>query len=103
MIAHAPDFRKAVQKMTRALGEFNIRGIKTNITFLENVMRHPEFLAVSGARGGGGKGRCGGPEGCGGGEQRGWSKGPLGREKRGRVSWSRGEWGDGRLRKGAGW
>ena len=72
VIAHAPDFRKAVQKMTRALGEFNIRGIKTNITFLENVMRHPEFLAVSGARGGcrnrgscGGEGMWGGPRGGG--------------------------------------
>ena len=49
VIAHAPNFPKAVQKMTRALGEYNIRGIKTNITFLENVMRHPEFLAVGGS------------------------------------------------------
>eukprot|EP00887_Chlorella_sp_A99_P003326 scaffold26.g3326.t1 len=35
----------AAQKMQRALYEFHIRGIKTNILFLENVLRHPEFLA----------------------------------------------------------
>jgi len=45
VIATAPTFPKAAQKMQRALGEFQIRGIKTNIPFLENVLRHPEFLA----------------------------------------------------------
>lgn len=34
----------AIQKMQRALYEFQIRGVKTNILFLENVLRHPEFL-----------------------------------------------------------
>ena len=31
--------------MQRALYEFHIRGVKTNILFLENVLRHPEFLS----------------------------------------------------------
>ena len=35
----------AIQKMQRALYEFHIRGVKTNILFLENVLRHPEFLS----------------------------------------------------------
>ena len=39
------DFQSAVQKMQRALFEFYIRGIKTNISFLDNVLKHPEFLS----------------------------------------------------------
>lgn len=45
VISHAPTFYAAVQKMQRALYEFTIRGVKTNILFLENVLRHPEFLS----------------------------------------------------------
>lgn len=45
VISHAPTFEQSIQKMQRALNEFQIRGIKTNIPFLENVLRHPEFLA----------------------------------------------------------
>ncbi|HNQ62294.1 MAG TPA: pyruvate carboxylase [Bacteroidia bacterium] len=33
----------ARQRMHRALMEFRIRGVKTNILFLENVILHPEF------------------------------------------------------------
>ncbi len=33
----------AQQRLLRALSEFRIRGVKTNISFLENVLRHPEF------------------------------------------------------------
>ena len=33
----------AVRKMTRALKEFRIRGVKTNIHFLQNVINHPTF------------------------------------------------------------
>ena len=36
-------FEQAVSKMIRNLREFRIRGIKTNIPFLENVMKHPKF------------------------------------------------------------
>uniref|UniRef100_A0A8U7NF20 pyruvate carboxylase n=1 Tax=Corvus moneduloides TaxID=1196302 RepID=A0A8U7NF20_CORMO len=32
-------------KMSRALAEFRIRGVKTNIPFLQNVLAHPQFLA----------------------------------------------------------
>jgi pyruvate carboxylase len=35
--------RGAQQRLLRALGEFRIRGVKTNISFLENVLHHPEF------------------------------------------------------------
>ena len=37
-------FRDAAAKMDRNLQEFRIRGIKTNIPFLENVVRHENFL-----------------------------------------------------------
>ncbi|WP_040227919.1 pyruvate carboxylase [Bhargavaea cecembensis] len=37
-------FREAAAKMDRNLQEFRIRGIKTNIPFLENVVKHPDFL-----------------------------------------------------------
>ena len=36
---------EACQRMDRALREFRIRGIKTNIPFLENVVNHPRFQA----------------------------------------------------------
>ncbi|WP_430786176.1 pyruvate carboxylase [Virgibacillus flavescens] len=38
-------FDQAANKMVRNLKEFRIRGIKTNIPFLENVIRHPDFLS----------------------------------------------------------
>ncbi|MFN3326463.1 MAG: pyruvate carboxylase [Bryobacteraceae bacterium] len=39
------DFRQACQRMDRALREFRIRGVKTNIPFLENVVNHEKFQA----------------------------------------------------------
>jgi pyruvate carboxylase len=36
---------EACQRMDRALREFRIRGVKTNIPFLENVINHPRFRA----------------------------------------------------------
>src|SRR6185312_17389687 len=39
------DFRQACQRMDRALREFRVRGVKTNIPFLENVVNHPDFRA----------------------------------------------------------
>jgi pyruvate carboxylase len=38
-------FPDACQRMDRALREFRIRGVKTNIPFLENVVNDPTFLA----------------------------------------------------------
>ncbi|MGP8202211.1 MAG: pyruvate carboxylase [Limisphaerales bacterium] len=37
------DFELALQRMDRALREFRIRGVKTNIPFLENVIANPVF------------------------------------------------------------
>ena len=41
---HATSFRRAATKMLRNLREFRIRGIKTNIPFLENVVQNEKFL-----------------------------------------------------------
>ncbi|MBM7553301.1 pyruvate carboxylase [Thalassobacillus pellis] len=41
----ALSFDQAAQKMVRNLKEFRIRGIKTNIPFLENVIQHKQFLS----------------------------------------------------------
>ncbi len=38
-------FENAARVMKRSLVEFRIRGVKTNIPFLENVVTHPIFLA----------------------------------------------------------
>jgi pyruvate carboxylase len=43
LTASAPTFDAALQRMDRALREFRIRGVKTNIPFLENVIHHEEF------------------------------------------------------------
>src|SRR5438270_7468763 len=39
------DFPQACQRMDRALREFRIRGVKTNIPFLENVVNNKSFQA----------------------------------------------------------
>ncbi len=39
------NLEQASRTMDRALQEFRIRGVKTNISFLEKVITHPEFLA----------------------------------------------------------
>ena len=36
---------EAVRRMDRALREFRIRGVTTNLVFLENIINHPEFTA----------------------------------------------------------
>jgi len=43
--AWGQDFQQACQRMDRALREFRIRGVVTNIPFLENVVNHPVFQA----------------------------------------------------------
>ncbi|KAF1296886.1 pyruvate carboxylase [Enterococcus sp. JM4C] len=42
---HGINFEKAIQKMQRCLTEFRIRGVKTNIAFLQNVISHPDFYS----------------------------------------------------------
>ena len=43
LTASGRDFETACQRMDRALREFRIRGVKTNIPFLENVIEDPTF------------------------------------------------------------
>src|SRR5579863_912147 len=43
--AWGSNLTEACQRMDRALREFRIRGVKTNIPFLENVVNHPRFRA----------------------------------------------------------
>lgn len=38
-------FEEAVRRTDRALREFRIRGVKTNIPFLENLIHHPTFVS----------------------------------------------------------
>ena len=38
----SPD--QAVARMQRALSEFRIRGVSSNIAFVENLLKHPDFL-----------------------------------------------------------
>lgn len=35
---------EAAARLNRALSEFRVRGVKTNISFLKNVLSHPEFI-----------------------------------------------------------
>jgi pyruvate carboxylase len=43
LITSAQSYESAMQRTHRALSEFRIRGVKTNIPFLENVIAHPIF------------------------------------------------------------
>lgn len=42
--AKAPTPEAAIARMDRALREFRIRGVSTNIAFVENLLKHPTFL-----------------------------------------------------------
>ena len=42
--AWAPTPEETIHRMDRALREFRIRGVATNLTFLEAIIGHPEFL-----------------------------------------------------------
>ena len=45
VIAHSssPDFADAINRTYRALAEFRIEGVSTNIPFLQNLLKHPDF------------------------------------------------------------
>ena len=47
LIAHSPstNFSDAISRTSRALSEFRIAGVETNIPFLQNLLRHPDFVA----------------------------------------------------------
>ena len=43
--SHAQTPEGAIARMDRALREFRIRGVSTNIAFVENLLKHPTFLS----------------------------------------------------------
>ena len=45
--AWAPTPDEAIARMDRALREFRIRGVATNLTFLEAVISHPRFISCA--------------------------------------------------------
>jgi pyruvate carboxylase len=45
LISSGQSYQLAMQRTRRALSEFRIRGVKTNIPFLDNVIAHPIFRA----------------------------------------------------------
>jgi acetyl-CoA carboxylase biotin carboxylase subunit len=45
LIVHAEDREAAIRRMTRALSEFVIEGIKTNLDFHRRLVNHPDFVA----------------------------------------------------------
>ncbi|MEN9661286.1 MAG: hypothetical protein RL324_235 [Verrucomicrobiota bacterium] len=44
LIASGQTYEMTMHRMERALSEFRIRGVKTNIPFLENVITHQQFI-----------------------------------------------------------
>src|SRR4029453_18862637 len=45
VIVQAPDFEGAVARASRALSEFRLEGVATNIPFLRNILAHADFAA----------------------------------------------------------
>jgi acetyl-CoA carboxylase biotin carboxylase subunit len=43
LIVHAPDRGRAIERMARALDDFIILGVTTNVEFLRDVISHPKF------------------------------------------------------------
>lgn len=43
--AWAPSPQEGIRRMDRALREFRVRGVSTNLPFLENVINHPQFIS----------------------------------------------------------
>eukprot|EP00127_Corallochytrium_limacisporum_P003425 Clim_evm53s149 gene=Clim_evmTU53s149 len=44
VISRGKTHQEACRKLSRALSEFRIRGVKTNIPFIYNVLNHPDFV-----------------------------------------------------------
>lgn len=47
LTAHGRDIRAASAKLARALLEFRVRGVKTNIPFLQNIVADKDFLELN--------------------------------------------------------
>ncbi len=45
LCVRAPNRAQAVERMRRALGEYVVSGIRTNLPFHERLLSHPEFIA----------------------------------------------------------
>ena len=45
LVVWATDRAEAIARMRRALGEYEIQGIRTNIPFFRRVLEHPDFVA----------------------------------------------------------
>jgi len=45
LIAHAPSRAQAITRLQRALDEYMVGGIKTNVSLFQRILRHPEFAA----------------------------------------------------------
>jgi acetyl-CoA carboxylase biotin carboxylase subunit len=46
LIVYAPDRNTAIARMKRALGEYFIGGIKSNLTLFQRILAHPDFVAA---------------------------------------------------------
>ncbi|MCI0356789.1 MAG: acetyl-CoA carboxylase biotin carboxylase subunit [Acidobacteria bacterium] len=45
LIAHAPSRAQAIARLARALDEYQVGGIKTNVSLFQRILRHPDFAA----------------------------------------------------------
>ncbi|HLN08323.1 MAG TPA: carboxyl transferase domain-containing protein [Xanthobacteraceae bacterium] len=45
VVVHAPAFSEAISRGYRALCEFGIDGVATNLMVLQNLLKHPDFVA----------------------------------------------------------
>src|SRR6202008_2501663 len=45
-IGYGTDREQAISRLTRALSEYFVGGIKTNISLFRRILRHPEFRAA---------------------------------------------------------
>jgi acetyl-CoA carboxylase biotin carboxylase subunit len=46
LIVHAPDRATAIARMRRALDEYFVGGIKTNLRLFRRILEHPDFVAA---------------------------------------------------------
>ncbi|HEY1527253.1 MAG TPA: acetyl-CoA carboxylase biotin carboxylase subunit [Candidatus Angelobacter sp.] len=47
LIVHAPDRAMAIARMRRALDEYFVGGIKTNLSLFRRILEHPDFVAAN--------------------------------------------------------
>src|SRR2546426_8377956 len=45
LIVWAPDREAAIARMQRALGEYQVVGVRSTIPLLRRILRHPDFIA----------------------------------------------------------